>query len=131
MSGGVGAWWLRVSQTFTHNKGQNYANLWEIVVPRREGKTALLTAIGREYGSLYDVYVCTISERNQLTLGFPAFDVENTPVSSNTLLLIDDFDHCAEGWETKQKKVLEAGGLVVRTKSSKSNQEKRCIKIIL
>lgn len=123
-------WKIKMLKTFMYNKDLPTYRCWEMVIPRREGKTTLLKAIAKECES-YDTYSCTTSERTHQTLGFPAFDVENTPVSSNTLLLIDDYDHCIEGWEAMQTKVLEAGGLVIRTKSSKSNQEKRCIKIIL
>lgn len=124
-------WKIKMLQTFMDNKDRSTNRCWEMVIPRREGKTTLLKAIAKECES-YDTYSCTTSERNHQTLGFPAFDVDNTHVSSNTLLFIDDYDHCSQEWEVMQTKVLEAGGLVIRTKSSKNEtKEKRCIKIIL
>jgi hypothetical protein len=92
------------------------SRLLEIVMPRRQGKTTLLKAIGKEYNS-YQVYACTPSTRASINLGFVEFDLINTPVPPNTLLLIDDYDFCNEDWKLKEKKVLEAGGLVVKTRS--------------
>lgn len=121
-------WKVKMLDVFRDNKDKTHGRLWEIVISRREGKTTLLKAIGKEYDS-YQVYCCTTSTRTREILGFDYFDLINTPVSSTTLLLIDDYDECNEDWELKEKKVLEAGGLVVRTKSSKT-KETRCIKII-
>jgi hypothetical protein len=120
-------WKLGMLDTFICSRNP-HIRLWEIVIPRREGKTTLLKAIAKQLDS-YQVYSCTTSERNYQLQGFVGFDLENTPVSFNTLLLIDDYDHCDGKWEAMQNKVLEAGGLVVRTKSSKK-LEKRCIKMI-
>lgn len=121
-------WKVKILDVFRDNKYKTHSMLWEIAVPRREGKTTLLKAIGKEYDS-YQVYCCTTSTRARESLGFDYFDLINTSVSSNTLLLIDDYDECNEDWELKEKKVLEGGGLVVRTRSSKTEGE-RYIKII-
>lgn len=121
-------WKVKMLDVFRDNKDKTHSRLWEIVIPRREGKTTLLKAIGKEYDS-YQVYSCTTSERNHHLFGFADFDAKNTPVSSTTLLLVDDYDHCDDLWEYMQNKVLEAGGLVIRTKSSKT-EGKKCIKII-
>lgn len=99
--------------------------LWEMIIPRREGKTKGLREIAHKFN--YDVYSISTSSRAYTNLGVPRFDLQNTPISCNTLLLIDDYNHCDEKWKDAQRKVLDGGGMVVRTKS---NEKETCIKSI-
>lgn len=99
--------------------------LWEMIIPRREGKTRNLREIANKYN--YEVYSISTSSRAYTNLGVPRFDLQNTLISCNTLLLIDDYDYCDEKWKDAQKKVLDGGGMVVRTKS---NEQETCIRSI-
>jgi hypothetical protein len=90
---------------------------WIVVMPRRYGKTEFLKNVAHVLEDVYDIVVLTATRRQRKWFrGVKAYCAGKTVFTRNTLLLVDDYDRCANHNEIMSA-VRTAGGTFVATTS--------------
>jgi hypothetical protein len=92
---------------------------WLVLMPRRCGKTELLQDFAHVFNRSHHVVVLVSTERvrQRCFTMYEAYREEETMFSPNSVLLVDDYEHCAGSLEAIQA-AIDAGSLVVATSSN-------------